>query len=332
MTVEIKPEVLQPKEIWKAVGSTLYDSMPDRYLVSSYGRLFDKNTGKTILGNISGGYHHVSIRKSDDSSSFSVPVHRLVAEVFCYRSSITKIQVHHIDENKSNNKSSNLKWVTPLEHAYENDINTRKNEKLRLYFARLNKDDESQIDKIYYTEKEIDEEGIFEGSNVSGVCLGRYPQHGGYKWISGKSKEEVKFKALYGEYRKTEYDWVLATTKGYLYNTRRNKVVSITNPSNKYGLFANIYSKELFNNSKHGRRVSVKSLIAKAFYPDFDKYHDAVVCLDGNINNLNIDNLVVAKGARNGFVLDKYLYNRNHHQGELNEVVLKDLVYTTGRG
>lgn len=200
------------------------------------------------------------------------------------------------------------------------------------YFARLNKENESKIEKIYYTQEEINQEGLFTCEGVLKACLGIQERYKGYKWVSGKTDKEVKFKALYGEYRKTEYDWILATTKGYLYSARSNKVLATFSEKSRYGIFATIYSKELFNNSKHSRRVSVKLLIAKTFYPGFDKYRDAVVCLDGDVNNLNIENLVVAKGARNGFVLDRYLYNRNHHQGELNEVILKDLVYKTGRG
>lgn len=73
-------------------------------------------------------------------------------------------------------------------------------------------------------------------------------------------------------------------------------------------------------------------MIAKAFYPEFDKYKDAVVCLDGDVNNLNIENLVVAKGYQQGFSLDRYLYNRKNYNLHIDEIALKDFVYKTGRG
>ena len=41
-----------------------------------------------------------------------IPVHRLVAEMFCERSSPDQVEVDHIDGNPGNNDSSNLRWVT----------------------------------------------------------------------------------------------------------------------------------------------------------------------------------------------------------------------------
>ena len=200
------------------------------------------------------------------------------------------------------------------------------------YFARINQENESKIEKIYYTQEEINQEGLFDSEGVMKACLGIQKRYKGYKWISGKSVDDIKFKVLYGEYRKTEYDWILATTKGYLYSARSNKVLSTSNKKDRQGVYAMVYSKELFHNKKHCRRVTVKSVIAKAFYPEFDKYRDAVVCLDGDVNNLNIENLVVAKGYQKGFSLDRYLYNRKNYNLHIDEIVLKDFVYKTGRG
>lgn len=200
------------------------------------------------------------------------------------------------------------------------------------YFARLNKENESKIEKIYYTQEEINQEGLFTCEEALKACLGIQKRYKGYKWVSGKSVDDIKFKVLYGEYRKTEYDWILATTKGYLYNTRSNKVLAMSSKKDRQGIYAMVYSKELFHNKKHCRRVTVKSVIAKAFYPEFDKYKDAVVCLDGDVNNLNIENLVVAKGYQQGFSLDRYLYNRKNYNLHIDEIALKDFVYKTGRG
>lgn len=200
------------------------------------------------------------------------------------------------------------------------------------YFARLNKENESKIEKIYYTQEEINQEGLFDNGGVLKACLGIQKRYKGYKWVSGKTVDDIKFKVLYGEYRKTEYDWILATTKGYLYSTRSNKVLATSSKKDRQGVYARVYSKELFHNKKHCRRVTVKSVIAKAFYPEFDKYKDAVVCLDGDVNNLNIENLVVAKGYQQGFSLDRYLYNRKNYNLHIDEIVLKDFVYKTGRG
>jgi len=43
-------------------------------------------------------------------------IHRLVAEYFCSRKSPKHTVVGHLDYNKTNNKASNLKWMTPEEN------------------------------------------------------------------------------------------------------------------------------------------------------------------------------------------------------------------------
>ena len=46
-----------------------------------------------------------------------VLIHRLLAEIFIYNDDPKhKTEIHHIDKNKTNNKISNLKWVTPEQH------------------------------------------------------------------------------------------------------------------------------------------------------------------------------------------------------------------------
>ena len=61
------------------------------------------------------GYAYISI--SYKSESKNVRIHKLVADYFIYNDSPqTKIEVHHIDLNKSNNHFSNLIHLTPEEH------------------------------------------------------------------------------------------------------------------------------------------------------------------------------------------------------------------------
>jgi hypothetical protein len=48
--------------------------------------------------------------------SKTVQVHRLVAETYVNKFS-PGLQVNHIDENKHNNKVSNLEWVTPQKNS-----------------------------------------------------------------------------------------------------------------------------------------------------------------------------------------------------------------------
>lgn len=83
-----------------------------------------RNTGKTrelFLKRHRDGYRQVELFK--DGNKKMIPVHRLVALAFVpgYKPGLT---VNHIDEDKGNNRASNLEWCTLEENiqysAYRN--------------------------------------------------------------------------------------------------------------------------------------------------------------------------------------------------------------------
>lgn len=67
------------------------------------------------------GYKNVSIIQYDldmkPIKRYMRQVHRLVLETFNPVCNMENLQVNHIDGNKSNNKLSNLEWVTPKENT-----------------------------------------------------------------------------------------------------------------------------------------------------------------------------------------------------------------------
>lgn len=67
------------------------------------------------------GYKNVSIIQYDldmkPIKRYMRQVHRLVLEIFNPVCNMENLQVNHIDGNKSNNKLSNLEWVTPKENT-----------------------------------------------------------------------------------------------------------------------------------------------------------------------------------------------------------------------
>jgi len=108
------------KEVWKVIECfTAYE-------VSNMGRVRKIHPSKNIKGDyaktgllkaqpLKGGYMSVGLYKNGKFNSKTV--HRLVAIAFLINPS-NKQQVNHIDCNPSNNKLSNLEWVTPIENVH----------------------------------------------------------------------------------------------------------------------------------------------------------------------------------------------------------------------
>lgn len=104
-------------EIWKAC-----DELPG-YSVSNLGNVRKDSTGEIVKPRYSCGYARVSITKN---------VHRLVAKAFLEEpEDEDKCWVDHIDENRANNDSENLRWVTPSENALAYGYEARREAKKR---------------------------------------------------------------------------------------------------------------------------------------------------------------------------------------------------------
>ena len=73
------------------------------------------------------GYYHVGLSKNGRTKTFTV--HRLVALHFLDIEPAKNI-VNHIDENKTNNRVSNLEWVTHTENMNHGTIARRKSKSM----------------------------------------------------------------------------------------------------------------------------------------------------------------------------------------------------------
>lgn len=87
------------------------------YEVSDSGEVRNVNTKHVLSQQVNNrGYSKVFL--VDKGHQNGVLVHRLVASAFCENDDpIRKTQVNHINEDKTDNRSLNLEWVTPSENV-----------------------------------------------------------------------------------------------------------------------------------------------------------------------------------------------------------------------
>ena len=97
-----------------------------RYIVSSLGRIYDKQKCKLKEYKGRRSDYYISVRFNEPGLEKPVQAlrHRVVALAFIPNPE-NKPEVNHIDGNKQNNKVDNLEWVTPKEnnlHAYKTGL------------------------------------------------------------------------------------------------------------------------------------------------------------------------------------------------------------------
>ena len=86
----------------------------DRYWISNCGRVWSIKSVK-FIGQWDNGCGYLCVSLYRDCERKNCKVHRLVAEAFISNRD-NKPEVNHLDEDKSNNRSDNLAWVTHEEN------------------------------------------------------------------------------------------------------------------------------------------------------------------------------------------------------------------------
>ncbi len=99
----------------------------DNYLISSFGNVYNVNTGRILKPMIDmHGYQKVGLCRNGKAKT--IKIHRLVTNAFIDNPANSKKCVDHIDNDKTNNHVSNLRWATHQENnrnANKSKNNTR---------------------------------------------------------------------------------------------------------------------------------------------------------------------------------------------------------------
>ena len=145
------------------------------YAVTSCGRVWSYKS-KIFLKpfKTKKGYLRVQLYKS---GKYKKPyVHRLVLETYCPVEAMEDLQVNHRDENKENNRLSNLEWMTAKEN---NNYGTRNARSAAAHFKAVRCLDDK---KLYPSAVEIERQTGIKRQSISKCCRGKQKTAGGLHW------------------------------------------------------------------------------------------------------------------------------------------------------
>lgn len=133
-------------EIWKPFQFKGHKLLRNKYAISSHGRAASYKEdiladGKLLQGSLTSGYRTLNLHI--DGKNGTIYFHREVAKLFNKKTSPKHKFVIHLNHNKSDNQTKNLKWVSQkeaIEHQQKNPqrLAYKKVQKTRTKGLKLN--------------------------------------------------------------------------------------------------------------------------------------------------------------------------------------------------
>lgn len=157
------------------------------YMISNYGKVWSCRSKKLLKAKCNKGYLRIGLHKDGKQKDYFV--HRLVAIVFIPNEE-AKPEVNHIDEDKKNNCTTNLEWVSAKENTNHGTRNNRISDYVKAHpIVRKQKKMVAQIEKstgeilrIYGSSVEAARANGFHQGNISSCCNGNRNEANGFKW------------------------------------------------------------------------------------------------------------------------------------------------------
>lgn len=178
------------QEVWKDIiiieqNNVVYD-FTGLYQVSNMGRIRSLDridaSGHQLKGKMmkltkrKDGYLIVKLSKNGKAKAFLV--HRIVGFVFILNDDpINKTEINHISEEKTDNRVSNLQWVTPKEnsnHGTRIERITKKQSKKVICI---------ETGKVYLSTMDVQRKLGFNQGSIGKCCNGKLKTCGGYHWM-----------------------------------------------------------------------------------------------------------------------------------------------------
>lgn len=152
----------------------------ERYSVTKDGIVFNNETKKPLTPNKKKtGYYEVCLFDENHQRHYKT-IHRIVAEAYCGNPD-KKLEVNHIDGDKSNNCANNLEWATRnenLKHAFQTGLKAKDTSARGIVATSIEKGTSIRFSSIYEAAKAL---GISKG-NICLCCQGKRPFANGYEW------------------------------------------------------------------------------------------------------------------------------------------------------
>lgn len=155
-------------EEWKIANNS-----GGNYEVSSLGRIRNKNTGKILKSGMGkNGYCKVTFAYGINKCFL---VHRLVAKAFIENTNNFPV-VNHKDENRTNNRASNLEWCTTQYNVTYGEGGLARNHKI------IQRKKDGSFVREWDSLKEAAETLGIKYQGISRVCRGERKSSRGFLW------------------------------------------------------------------------------------------------------------------------------------------------------
>ena len=187
---------MEEKELWKSVGMfrgidfSSYESSTfgnvrsiDRDVKYKDGRI--RKYKGTVLSKYKNRYTgYMQVILCNKGKPYTIPVHELIMNAHNPNPNPEiYTDINHIDEDKTNNRLSNLEWTTHKENCNHGTAIKRHAQSIRNNFVPIVQlDFKGNIINVYYNVKQIDNSGFLRNNIVQAINKNNYA-YKNYFWI-----------------------------------------------------------------------------------------------------------------------------------------------------